>query len=105
MQRIKKNDEVIVITGKYKGRRGKVIRVVLPDHVLVEGVNMVKKHVKPNPQRNIQGGIIEKEVPLQVSNVALFNPVTKKPSRIGVKTLDDGQKVRIFKSNNELVDI
>jgi large subunit ribosomal protein L24 len=105
LQRIKLNDEVIVITGKYKGRRGKVIRVIEPRHVLVEGVNRVKKHVKPNPQRNIKGGVVEKEAPLDVSNVALFNPATKKPSRVGVKTLNDGKKVRYFKSNNELVDI
>jgi large subunit ribosomal protein L24 len=105
LHRIKQNDEVVVITGKYKGRRGKVIRLILPSQVLVEGINVVKKHVKPNPQRNIQGGIVEKEAPLHISNVALFNPVTKKPSRIGVKSLDDGRKVRYFKSNNELVDI
>jgi large subunit ribosomal protein L24 len=115
LQRIKKDDEVVVITGKYKGRSGKVIRVIkrlirnqvlpIPTHVLVEGINIVKKHVKPNPQRDIKGGIIEKEAPLNISNVALLNSVTKKASRIGVKILDDGKKVRYFKSNNELVDI
>ena len=106
MQKIKKGDEVIVLTGKFKGTRGQVLRVLSDsDRVLVEGVNVVKKHVKPNPQRNEPGGIKEIEAPIQRSNVALYNPVTMKGSRVGIKVLEDGRKVRYFKSNNELVDV
>ncbi|NOY73102.1 MAG: 50S ribosomal protein L24 [Gammaproteobacteria bacterium] len=105
MRRIKKGDDVIVITGKDKGKRGTVAKVYADDRVLVDTINMAKKHVKANPQRNVQGGIVEKEMPLHISNVAIFNPTTKKADRIGIKTLEDGQKVRFFKSNNEVVDI
>jgi large subunit ribosomal protein L24 len=104
MNRIKKGDEVIVLTGKDKGRRGNVIRVMEDNRVLVENINMAKRHTKANPQAGIAGGIIEKEMPLHASNVGLFNPATGKADRIGFKVLDDGRKVRYFKSNNEVVD-
>ena len=103
MNKIRKGDEVVVIAGRSKGRRGTVIKM-LDDQILVEGVNMVKRHTKPNPQKNVQGGIIEKEAPLDLSNVMLWNPVTKKGDRVGVRTLADGRKIRFFKSNKESVD-
>ncbi len=103
LSKIKKNDEIIVIAGSDKGRRGKVVRV-MEGRVMVEGVNIVKKHVKPNPQRGVQGGIVEKEMPLAVSNVAIYNPTAKKADRVGVRILEDGQKVRYFKSNGEIID-
>ena len=105
MNRIKKGDEVIVIAGRDKGRRGTVIRVYRDDRVLVENVNVVKKHQRPNPQRGVAGGIVEKEMPLHGSNVMLWNPVAKKGDRVGIRTLQDGKKVRYFKSNNEVVDV
>lgn len=105
MRRIKKGDEVVVITGKDKGKRGGVIRVYPDNRVLVDNVNMVKRHTKGNPQKGVAGGIIEKEMPVDLSNVALFNPVTKKADRVGIRVLEDGRKVRYFKSNNEVVDI
>ncbi len=105
MNRIKKGDEIIVIAGKDKGRRGTVLRVLENGKMLVENVNVVKKHQKPNPNAGIQGGIIEKEMPLHPSNVMLFNPITNKGDRVGIKTLEDGRRVRFFKSNNEVVDI
>lgn len=104
MNRIKKGDEVIVLTGKDKGRRGNVIRVMDDNRVLVENINMAKRHTKANPQMGIAGGIIEKEMPLHASNVGLYNPATGKADRVGFKVLDDGRKVRYFKSNNEVVD-
>ena len=104
MNKIRKGDEVLVIAGRDKGRRGTVVKVVDEGHVLVEGINMVKRHTKPNPQRQVQGGIIEKEAAIDLSNVALWNPVTKKGDRVGVRTLADGRKVRFFKSNKEVVD-
>jgi len=104
MQRIKKGDEVIVIAGKDKGRRGTVLNTMENGRVLVEGVNVVKKHQKPNPNAGVQGGIIDMEMPLHGSNVMIFNPVTEKGDRIGVKTLEDGRKVRFFKSNSEVLD-
>jgi large subunit ribosomal protein L24 len=104
MRKIKKGDDVVVITGKDKGRRGKVLRVVVGDRLVVEGVNLVKKHQKPNPQRGIQGGIVEREMSLDQSNVMLWNPATKKGDRVGIKVLADGKRVRIFKSNGEAVD-
>ncbi len=103
MNKIRKGDEVVVIAGRDKGRRGTVVKM-LEDHVVVEGVNMVKRHTKPNPQRQVQGGIIEKEAPVDLSNVMLWNPVTKKGDRVGFRTLVDGRKVRFFKSNKEVVD-
>jgi large subunit ribosomal protein L24 len=104
MQRIKKGDEVIVLSGRDKGKRGTVVRRIDTDHVVVEGVNRVKKHQRPNPMKGITGGIVDKDLPIHISNVALFNPATKKADRIGVKTLDDGRKVRVFKDNGEQVD-
>jgi large subunit ribosomal protein L24 len=101
--KIRKGDEVVVIAGRDKGRRGTVIKV-LDEQVVVENLNMVKKHQKPNPQRNVQGGIIEKEAPLHISNVMLWNALAKKGDRIGFRTLADGKKVRFFKSNKEVVD-
>jgi large subunit ribosomal protein L24 len=103
MNKIRKGDEVVVIAGRDKGRRGNVIEV-LGDKLLVEGINVVKKHQKPNPQRQVQGGIIDKPMPLAISNVMLWNGVAKKADRIGIRTLGDGRKVRFFKSNKEVVD-
>ena len=105
MRRIKKGDDVIVLAGKDKGKRGNVIRVFPDNRVVVENINMVKRHTKGNPQKGVAGGIIEKEMPIDGSNVALYNPATRKADRIGVRTLEDGRKVRYFKSNNEVVDI
>lgn len=103
MSKIRKGDEVVVIAGRDKGRRGTVVKV-LEDQVVVENLNMVKKHQKPNPQKQIQGGIIQKEAPLQISKVMLWNPAAKKGDRVGFRTLGDGRKVRFFKSNREVVD-
>ena len=104
MSKIKKGDDVIVIAGKDKGKRGTVLEVQT-GRVLVENVNMVKRHTKANPNAGESGGIVEKEMPLDVSNVALFNPATNKADRVGFKMLEDGRKVRFFKSNNEVVDV
>jgi large subunit ribosomal protein L24 len=105
MKKVKKGDQVQVLTGKDKGRRGNIIRVMPDgDKVLVENVNMVKRHTKPNPAMGAPGGIVEREAPLQISNVALVNPATDKPDRVGFKLLDDGRKVRVFKSNGEVLD-
>jgi large subunit ribosomal protein L24 len=104
MEKIRKGDEVIVITGKDKGKRGTVLRRVDEERLLVEGVNRAKKHVKPNPIKGVQGGIVDKDMPIHISNVALFNPATKQADRVGFKSLDDGRKVRVFKSNGELVN-
>ncbi len=103
MQKIKKGDEVIVLTGKSKGKRGNVTRV-LDNRVKVEGVNLVKRHTRANPNAGVEGGIVESEAFLQISNVALFNSATGKADRVGFKFLEDGTKVRFFKSNGELVD-
>ncbi len=105
MQRIRKGDEVIVLAGKDKGRRGAVTRVYSDGRILVEGLNMVRKHVKPNPASGNQGGIVEREMPINASNIAIYNSITKKGGRIGYKRLEDGRKVRFFRSTNELVDI
>jgi len=102
MLKIKKNDDVIIITGKDKGNRGSVVRV-LGDRLLVSGVNKVKKNQKPNPVKGLTGGIISKEMPIHVSNVAIYNKATKKADHVGVKTLGDGKKVRVFKSNGEVI--
>jgi large subunit ribosomal protein L24 len=104
MQRIKKGDDVVVLAGRDKGKRGTVLRRVDADHLVVEGVNRVKKHQRPNPMKGQTGGIVDKDLPIHVSNVALFNPATKKADRIGMKTLQDGRKVRVFKDNGEQVD-
>jgi large subunit ribosomal protein L24 len=105
MNKIKKGDTVAVLTGRDRGKRGTVVRVYADDRVLVEGINVVKRHTRPNPQAGIAGGIVEKEAPLQISNVALFNPMTQKPDRVGIRVLEDGRKVRFFKSNGEVVDV
>src|SRR5690606_5805031 len=99
--KIRKGDQVIVLAGRDKGKRGAVIRVLPDDRVLVEGVNMVKRHTRPNPQRNVTGGIIDKEAPIHISNVALYNPNTGKGERVGFRTLEDGRKVRYFKKSGE----
>jgi large subunit ribosomal protein L24 len=104
MTKIKRDDEVIVITGKDKGKRGKVVNV-LENRVVVAGINMVKKHVKANPTRGTQGGILEQEASLHISNVALFNAATQKADRVGYKRLEDGAKVRVFKSSGDVVDV
>lgn len=104
MNRIKKGDEVIVIAGKDKGRRGSVLQVFGEEKILVENVNVARKHQRPNPNAGVPGGIIEKELPLDISNVMLFNPATEKGDRVGIKRLEDGRKVRYFKSNGEVVD-
>ena len=104
MEKIRKGDDVIVTTGKDKGKRGTVLRIVDARHLVVEGVNRVKKHQRPNPMKNQTGGIVDKDMPVDISNVALFNPQTKKADRVGFKLLQDGRKVRVFKSNGEMVD-
>jgi large subunit ribosomal protein L24 len=104
MKRIKKGDEVIVLSGRDKGKRGTVVRRIDADHVVVEGVNRVKKHQRPNPMKGEQGGIVDKDLPIHISNIALFNPGTQKGERAGVKTLEDGRKVRVFKGNGEQVE-
>jgi large subunit ribosomal protein L24 len=104
MNKIRKGDEVVVITGRDKGRRGTVIKVLPNERLLVENVNMVKRHTRPNPQRGIQGGIVEKEASLHRSNVLLWNPVAKRGDRVGIRALADGRLVRFFKSNDEVVD-
>jgi large subunit ribosomal protein L24 len=104
MQRIKKGDEVIVISGRDKGKRGPVLRRVDAEHVVVEGVNRVKKHLRPNPMKGITGGISDKDMPIHVSNVALYNPATQKAGRVKFKSLEDGRKVRVFGANGEQVD-
>ena len=104
MEKIRKGDEVVVITGKDKGKRGTVVARVDAEHVVVEGVNRAKKHVKPNPMKGVAGGIVDKDMPIHISNVALFNAATKKADRVGIKVLEDGRKVRVFKSNGELVN-
>jgi large subunit ribosomal protein L24 len=104
MQRIKKGDEVVVIAGRDKGKRGTVLRRVDPQYVVVEGVNRVKKHMRPNPMKGVTGGIVDRDMPIHVSNIALFNPATKKADRAGVKSLEGGRKVRVFKANGEQVD-
>jgi large subunit ribosomal protein L24 len=106
MERIRKGDEVVVLAGRDKGKRGVVLRVLKDkDRIVVENINMVKRHTKGNPLRGMPGGIVEKEAPLHASNVALWNPTTKKGDRVGVRSLADGRKVRYFKSNDEVVDV
>jgi large subunit ribosomal protein L24 len=104
MKKIRKGDTVVLIAGRDKGRQGTVLEVMDDDRVRVEGLNMAKKHQKPNPNQNQPGGIIEREAPLHVSNVLILNPATQKGDRVGFKSLEDGRKVRVFKSNKEMVD-
>jgi large subunit ribosomal protein L24 len=104
MEKIRKGDDVIVTAGRDKGKRGTVLRRLDAEHLIVEGINKVKKHQRPNPMKGIQGGIIDKEMPIHVSNVALYNPQTKQADRVGFKAMPDGRRVRVFKSNGEMVD-
>jgi large subunit ribosomal protein L24 len=104
MNRLRKGDQVVVISGRDKGRKGAIVQVLANGKVLVEGVNLSKKHQRPNPQRQVQGGILEKEMPLDPSKVAIVNATTGKAERIGFKTLSDGKKVRFLKSNDEVLD-
>ena len=104
MEKIRKGDEVVVITGKDKGKRGTGVLRLDAEHVVVEGVNRAKKHVKPNPIKGVAGGIVDKDMPIHISNVALFNAATKKADRVAIKVLEDGRKVRVFKSNGELIN-
>ncbi|HMN78209.1 MAG TPA: 50S ribosomal protein L24 [Burkholderiaceae bacterium] len=103
MNKIRKGDEVIVLTGRDKGKRGKVLARVDADHLSVEGVNIVKKHVKPNPMKGTTGGVISKTMPIHQSNVAIYNATTAKADRVGIKLLADGKKVRVFKSSGEQI--
>lgn len=106
MRKIRKGDTVIALTGKDKGKQGKVLNIsVAKNNARVEGINLVKKHVKPNPQKNVAGGIVTQEAAINITNLAVYNPVTKKGDKVGIKKLEDGKMVRIFKSNGELVDI
>ena len=107
MQKIKQGDGIIVITGRDKGKRGTVLRRLDKDHVIVEGVNRAKKHTKPNPMKGVQGGIADKDMPIHISNVAMYNPQTQKADRVGIKTIGEGtaaRTVRFFKSNGEVID-
>jgi large subunit ribosomal protein L24 len=104
MNKIRKGDQVVVTTGKDKGKRGTVLRVLVTGKAVVEGVNRVKRHTRPNPMKGQTGGIVDKEMPIQISNIALLNPATGKGDRVGFRLLDDGRKVRFFKSNGEVVD-
>jgi len=105
MQKIKKGDDVIVLTGKDKGKSGRVSKVLKDDKVLVEGINQVKKSQKPNPNAGVTGGIITKDMPIHISNIGIYNPATKKADRVGFKFLDNGKKVRFFKSTDEVIDV
>ena len=105
MSKLRKGDDVVVLSGRDKGKRGTVLQIIENNRILVDNVNVIKKHVKPNPNRGETGGIIEKEAPIQISNVALFNPNTNKADRVGYKLLEDGRKVRVFKSDGEVADL
>ncbi len=105
MRKIRKGDEVVVIAGRDKGKRGTVLRRVDDTHVVVEGINLVKKHVRPNPMKGQTGGIVDKSMPIDQSNLMLWNPATGKGDRVGVKTLEDGRRVRVFRSNGEMVGV
>jgi large subunit ribosomal protein L24 len=104
MEKIRKGDDIIVIAGRDRGKRGTVLKIVDARHLVVEGVNRVKKHQRPNPMKGVTGGIVDKDMPIDISNVALFNPQTKKADRVGFKLMEGGRKVRVFKSNGEMVD-
>jgi large subunit ribosomal protein L24 len=105
MRKIRKGDQVVVITGRDKGKRGSVLSTPSETKLVVEGVNIAKKHQKPSPMKGISGGIVEKAMPIEISNVALFNPSTNKGDKVGFRLLADGRKVRFFKSTNEVVDV
>lgn len=104
MRKIKRDDEVVVITGRDKGKKGKVVQVLKDDRLIISGIQLVKKHQKPNPQAGIAGGIVDKESPIQASNVAIYNSKTDKADRVGFKIGEDGKKIRVFKSNGEAID-
>lgn len=104
MRKIRKGDNVVAIAGKDKGRQGTVLRIVSADYAVVEGINKAKKHQRPNPMKGQAGGIIDKEMPIHISNLAIFNPATKKADRVGVRSLQDGRTVRFYKSNDEVID-
>ena len=104
MHKIRKGDDVVVTTGRDRGKRGTVLKIVDAEHLVVEGANRVKKHQRPIPMKGVTGGIVDRDMPLHVSNVALYNPATKKGDRVGVKVLEDGRRVRYFKSNGEVID-
>jgi len=104
MHKIRKGDDVVVTTGRDKGKRGTVLKIVDAEHLVVEGANRVKKHQRPIPMKGVTGGIVDRDMPLHVSNVALYNPATKKGDRVGVRVLEDGRRVRYFKSNGEVID-
>ena len=104
MQKIRKGDDVVVTTGRDKGKRGTVLKIVDAEHVVVEGANRVKKHQRPIPMKGVTGGIVDRDMPLHVSNVALYNPATKKGDRVGIRLLQDGRRVRYLKSNGEVID-
>ena len=105
MKKLKKGDSVIIISGKDKGKKGEILRVVEPDKLVISNINLAKKHVKPNPNKQETGGILEREMPMHISNIMILNPLTKKADKIGFKKLEDGKKVRIYKSNQEVIDI
>jgi large subunit ribosomal protein L24 len=105
MKKLKKGDSVIIISGKDKGKKGEILKVIEPDKLVISNINLAKKHVKPNPNKQETGGILEREMPMHISNVMVLNPLTKKGDRIGFKKLEDGKKVRIYKSNQEVIDI
>jgi len=105
MRKLRTKDEVIVLSGRDRGKRGKILSVLDENRLVVDDVNLVKKHTKPNPNKGETGGIVEKEAPIDISNVAIYNPATDKADRVGIKVLEDGKKVRYFKSNNEVIDI
>ena len=105
MNKLKKGDSVIVIAGKDKGKKGEILKMIEPNKVVISNVNLAKKHVKPNPNKGDSGGIIEREMPMDISNIMVLNPITKKGDRVGFKNLEDGKKVRIYKSNKEVIDI
>ena len=105
MKKLKKGDSIIVIAGKDKGKKGEILKVVEPDKLIISNINLAKKHVKGNPNKGGSGGIIEKEMPIHISNVMMLNPITKKGDRVGFKNLEDGKKVRVYKSNKEVIDI
>ena len=105
MKKLKKGDSVIIISGKDKGKKGEILKVIEPDKLVISNINLAKKHVKPNPNKQETGGILEREMPMHISNIMILNPLTKKGDKIGFKKLKDGKKVRIYKSNQEVIDI
>jgi len=105
MKKLKKGDSVIVISGKDKGKKGEILKIIEPDKLVISNINLAKKHVKPNPNKQETGGILEREMPMHISNIMILNPLTKKGDKIGFKKLEDGKKVRIYKSNQEVIDI